>query len=228
MAARRVGATQDGYAGYRERLVEALRTNGIEDLAVLRAFAQIPRHLFVPEGLRARAYEDVALPIGWGQTISQPSTQARYLQALELKGNEKVLEVGTGSGYQAALLGQLAAQVFTIERIPQLAARARSALQTAGAVNVTVLVGDGSLGWRPYAPYQAIVVPAAAPQVPRPLLEQLDDGGRLVIALIGAGGQELVLIRRDGSNTRTQHLGSANFVPLLGRYGVCPPGGKNP
>lgn len=209
-------------------MVEALRASGIENLAVLRAFAEIPRHRFVPEALRARAYEDVALPIGWGQTISRPSTQARYLEALDLKGNEKVLEVGTGSGYQAALLGYLASQVFTVERIPELASRARSALQEVGVDNVTVLVGDGTLGWRAYAPYQAILVAAAAPQIPKPLLEQLDDGGRLVIALIRPGGQELVLVEREGSNTRTQLLGSANFIPLVGRYGVQPPAGKNP
>ncbi len=209
-------------------MVEALRASGIENLAVLRAFAEIPRHLFVPEALRPRAYEDVALPIGWGQTISQPSTQARYLEALDLKGNEKVLEVGTGSGYQAALLGCLASQVFTVERIPELASRARSALQAAGLENVTVLVGDGTLGWRTYAPYQAILVAAAAPQIPKPLLEQLDDRGRLVIALIGPGAQELVLVEREGSNTRTQRLGLANFVPLVGRYGIRPPAGKNP
>lgn len=209
-------------------MVEALRASGIENLAVLRAFAEVPRHRFVPEALRSRAYEDVALPIGWGQTISQPSTQARYLEALDLKGNEKVLEVGTGSGYQAALLGYLASQVFTVERIPELASRARSALQEVGVDNVTVLVGDGTLGWRAYAPYQAILVAAAAPQIPKPLLEQLDDGGRLVIALIRPGGQELVLVEREGSNTRTQLLGSANFIPLVGRYGVQPPAGKNP
>ncbi len=222
MAARRIGPPKDGYTGYRERLVETLRASGTENLAVLRAFAEIPRHLFVPEALRARAYEDVALPIGWGQTISQPSTQARYLEALELSGGEKVLEVGTGSGYQAALLGCLASQVFTVERVPQLARKAQSTLKAAGLQNVTVLVGDGTLGWRPYAPYQAILVAAAAPQVPRPLLEQLDEGGRLVIALMGAGGQELVRIRRESSNIRTEPLGSASFVPLIGRYGVQP------
>lgn len=227
MAARRVGPREDGYAGYRERLVEELRSRGIENLAVLRAFAEIPRHLFVPEALRARAYEDVALPIGWGQTISQPSTQARYLEALELEGGERVLEVGTGSGYQAALLGYLASQVFTVERVPELARIARAALRAAGSENVTVLVGDGTLGWRPYAPYQAILVAAAAPQIPKPLLEQLGEGGRLVIALMGEGGQELVRLRREGSTLRREGLGPANFVPLIGRYGVQPPAGEN-
>ncbi|GBD33365.1 Protein-L-isoaspartate O-methyltransferase [bacterium HR33] len=227
MAARRIGSPGDGYAGYRERLVEQLRAGGIENLAVLRAFAEIPRHLFVPEGLRARAYEDVALPIGWGQTISQPSTQARYLEALELRGDEKVLEVGTGSGYQTALLGFLAAQVFSIERVPELAATARSALRAAGLENVTVLVGDGTLGWRPYAPYQAILVAAAAPQVPKPLLEQLDEGGRLVMALMGNSGQELIRIRREGRSTRVERLGTANFLPLVGRYGAPLPEGEN-
>ena len=137
------GSSRDTYGGYRVRLVEQLRAQGIRDLAVLRAFAATPRHLFVPEAVRHRAYEDTALPIGTGQTISQPFTQARYLETLGLKGEERVLEVGTGSGYQTALLAALAAQVFTVERVRGLAESAQAALKAAGVTNVSLLVGDG-------------------------------------------------------------------------------------
>lgn len=221
MAPRRL---EDGYGGYREQLIEQLRAQGIGDLAVLRAIGETPRHLFVPEALRARAYEDTALPIGHGQTISQPSTQARYVTTLGLSGRERVLEIGTGSGYQAALLSHLAAQVFTVERFADLARAARAALDAAGIGNVTVLVGDGSLGWRPYAPYDAILVAAAGPDVPGPLVEQLVDGGSLIMPLTGPSGQELVRVTRRGTGTVMDRLGDARFVPLLGRHGFPPPG----
>jgi protein-L-isoaspartate(D-aspartate) O-methyltransferase len=217
MAARRVA---DTYEGYRSRLVEQLRAQGIKDLAVLRAVGETPRHLFVPEALLGRAYEDVALPIGRGQTISRPLTHARYLEALDLRGRERVLEIGTGSGYQAALLSQLVAQVFTVERLAPLASRARQAIALAGLSNVTVLVGDGTLGWRPYAPYDAILVAAASPQVPPPLLEQLAEGGRL-LAPIGSGqAQDIVRLTRRGGELVEEHLAAASFVPLIGRHGV--------
>ena len=148
----------DGYGGYRSRLVETLQQKGIRDLAVLRAVGTVPRHLFVPESVRHRAYDDVALPIGGGQTISQPWVQARYLELAALTGRERVLEVGAGSGYQTALLALLADSVFAVERIASLAQGARAALEAAGIRNVTVLVGDGTLGWRPFAPYDAILV----------------------------------------------------------------------
>lgn len=209
----------DGFAGYRARLVEELRSRGLEDLAVLHAFGMTPRHHFVPEALRSRAYEDTALPVGRGQTISQPSTHAAYLVSLELRGTERVLEVGTGTGYQAALLASLAAQVFTVERVPELAAQARHALAAAGVANVTVLTGDGTLGWRPYAPYDVILVAAAGPRVPVPLIEQLSDGGRLVMPVQGTQGQEMVRITRSGGETRSESLGPASFVPLIGRHG---------
>ena len=214
------GRVADSYAGYRARLVERLRERGIRDLAVLRAFGETPRHLFVPEALRERAYEDTALPIGRGQTISRPLTHATYLEALSLRGRERVLEVGTGSGYQAALLSHLVAQVFTVERFTQLADRARAGLARAGARNVTVLAGDGSLGWRPYAPDDAILVSAAAPSVPQPLLEQLADGGRLLMPLGGPDSQELVRITRRGTAFDEERLAVASFVPLLGRHGA--------
>lgn len=222
MALRRVGPAGDGYAGYRQRLVEELRAKGIEDLAVLHAIGETPRHLFVPAALRGRAYEDVALPIGWGQTISQPFVHARYLETLELSGHEKVLEVGTGSGYQTALLARLAAQVFSVERIPELARAAAAALRAAEVGNATVLVGDGTLGWRPFAPYQAIAVAAVGPEIPRPLLDQLADGGRLVMALGDREHQKLVRVKRIGPEILVEELGPANFVPLLGRYGFPP------
>src|ERR1044071_8368535 len=165
----------------RLRLVEALREKGIRDLAVLRAFEMTPRHAFVPTGLRHRAYEDAPLPIGNGQTISQPWVHARYLELLHLTGKERVLEVGTGSGYQTVLLAHLAAQVFSIERIPALLDRARDIIRECGVRNVSLLLGDGTVGWREYAPYDGIVVGAAAPDVPQPYIEQLAEGGRLVI-----------------------------------------------
>ncbi len=212
------GYVRDSYGGYRARLIEELRANGIRDLAVLRAFGIVPRHLFVPEALRHRAYEDVALPIGHGQTISQPTTQARYLQALALQGQERVLEVGTGSGYQTALLAQLASSVVSVERLPDLAASARAALQQA-AVTVTVVVGDGSLGWRSLSPFDAILVAAASPEAPQPLLEQLAEGGRLLIPVQRERGQELVRITKQGPRFTEESLGDALFVPLVGRHG---------
>jgi len=209
----------DTYGGYRARLVETLRVQGIRDLAVLKAFAEIPRHLFVPEAVRHRAYEDVALPIGNGQTISQPFTQARYLAALRLTGREKVLEIGTGSGYQTALLGALAATVFSVERVETLARAAQQALRLAGATNVSVLHGDGTLGWSAYAPYDAILVAAGGPEVPRPLVEQLAPGGRLLIPVGARGAQTLTLVERDDAGIRQIPLGEAHFVPLVGEHG---------
>jgi protein-L-isoaspartate(D-aspartate) O-methyltransferase len=208
----------DTFGGYRVRLVETLRARGVRDLTVLRAFAQVPRHLFVPEAVRHRAYEDAALPIGNGQTISQPYTQARYLEALRLTGRERVLEVGTGSGYQTALLAAVAAQVFTIERVRDLAERAQQALRQAGAA-VSLLVGDGTLGWSAYAPYDAILVAAGGPEVPPPLLEQLAPGGRLLIPLGERGAQTLTLVERRGGELRRTPIGDARFVPLLGEHG---------
>jgi len=210
----------DTWGGYRARLVERLRGQGIQDLAVLRAFGETPRHLFVPEALRNRAYDDSALPIGFGQTISQPSTQAAFLEALRLGGEERVLEVGTGSGYQAALLAMLVSHVVTVERIPDLADRARGAIATSGANNVMVVVGDGSLGWRPTAPYDAILVAAAGPTVPEPLLSQLRDGGRLVMPVQDSdGAQRLTCVTRNGDRHEVRELGDAKFVPLVGRHG---------
>jgi len=214
------GGSRDGFGGYRARLVEGLRAKGIRDLAVLRAFAETPRHLFVPQALRHRAYEDAALPIGNGQTISQPFTQARYLETLALTGKERVLEIGTGSGYQTALLAALADQVFTIERVRSLAETAQAALRMAAAANVSLLVGDGTLGWSAYAPYHAILVAAGGPEVPQPLVDQLTPDGRMIIPLGGAkGAQTLTLVRRTVSGVEVTPLGGARFVPLVGEHG---------
>ncbi|MGE0555663.1 MAG: protein-L-isoaspartate(D-aspartate) O-methyltransferase [Gemmatimonadales bacterium] len=210
----------DGYSGYRERLADELRAKGIHDLAVLRAVTEVPRHQFVPEALRHRAYEDSALPIGGGQTISQPYVQARSLEALELTGRERVLEVGAGSGYQTALLAQVADSVIAVERIPALAAEARRRLNALGLRNVTIVVGDGSLGWRSLAPFDAIVVAAGSPRVPEPLIEQLSPGGRMVIPVGDRSDQSLVLVTKtkDGSIQQAP-LSDVRFVPLLGEFG---------
>jgi protein-L-isoaspartate(D-aspartate) O-methyltransferase len=205
--------------GGRRRLVEALQERGVRDLAVLHAFDQTPRHLFVPTGMRHRAYEDSALPIGNGQTISQPSTHARYLELLALTGLERVLEVGTGSGYQTVLLSHLASQVFSIERVGMLVTKARDAIRAAGATNVSLLSGDGTLGWREYAPYDAILVTAGSPAVPTPLSEQLSNGGRLLIPIGERDEQILTLFTKRGEELDRRDIGAARFVPLIGKYG---------
>ncbi|HEX5574313.1 MAG TPA: protein-L-isoaspartate(D-aspartate) O-methyltransferase [Gemmatimonadales bacterium] len=209
----------DSFGGYRGKLVDVLQRKGVRDLAVLRAIRMVPRHLFVPESVRHRAYDDVALPIGSGQTISQPYVQARYLELIGLTGKEKVLEIGTGSGYQTALLGLLASMVFSVERVPPLAQSAKAALAGSGIRNVTVLVGDGTLGWRPFAPYDAILVSAASPEIPAPLVDQLALGGRMVIPLGDREAQTLTLVERVGDGIRTRTIGDVRFVPLVGEFG---------
>jgi protein-L-isoaspartate(D-aspartate) O-methyltransferase len=201
-----------------ETLLEDLRARGVSP-RVLAAIAAVPRDRFVPPGLRARAWEDGPLPIGGGQTISQPWVQARYLELAALTGRERVLEVGAGSGYQTALLALLADSVFAVERIASLAQGARAALEAAGLRNVTVLVGDGTLGWRPFAPYDAILVAAASPEIPAPLMEQLAPGGRLIIPLGDRHNQVLTLAQRVGDEVRTSTVADVRFVPLLGEFG---------
>ncbi len=205
--------------GPRRRLIETLQANGIRDLAVLRAFDEVPRHLFVPTGVRHRAYEDAALPIGSGQTISQPSIHALYLDVLKLTGRERVLEIGTGSGFQTALLARLAAQVFTIERVVALMERAKEVLRAQQVNNVSFLVGDGTIGWREYGPYDAILVGAGSPTVPQPLVDQLAVGGRLLCPVGDRIKQEVVLVTRDFSGVRTTVVTDARFVPLVGTHG---------
>lgn len=206
------------FRGARRRLVELLRDQGIKDLAVLHAIEKTPRHLFVPTGVRHRAYEDSALPIGNGQTISQPSIHARYLELLKLKGSEKVLEIGTGSGYQTALLSELAGQVFSIERIGALLDKARESIQLIGARNISFLLGDGTLGWRQYAPYDAILVGAGAPEVPSTYLEQLKEGGRILIPLGDREEQTLYMLTRRGDKLESAEIAPVRFVPLVGKY----------
>jgi protein-L-isoaspartate(D-aspartate) O-methyltransferase len=205
--------------GPRSRLVETLRERGITDLAVLHAIDLTPRHMFVPRAIYHRAYEDSALPIGNGQTISQPSVHARYLSALKLTGHERVLEIGTGSGYQTVLLSHLADQVFSIERMRELLDRARDAIRRVGARNISVLLGDGTLGWREYAPYDAILVSAGAAEVPRPLFEQLAEGGRILIPLGSREDQTLTVGTRRGDSLVRRDIGPVRFVPLVGTYG---------
>ncbi|HTS87829.1 MAG TPA: protein-L-isoaspartate(D-aspartate) O-methyltransferase [Gemmatimonadales bacterium] len=214
--------TPDGYGGYRSQLVSELASKGIRDLAVLRAVSEVPRHLFVPESVRHRAYEDTALPIGAGQTISQPWVQARCLELAALTGHDRVLEVGTGSGYQTALLARCAEQVFSVERIPALAKAARNTLESTGIRNTSILLGDGTLGWRPYAPYNAILVAAASPEVPEPLLEQLAPGGRLILPLGDRANQTLTLVLKDGEgNLSSRPASGVRFVPLIGQFGFA-------
>lgn len=205
------------FRGPRRRLVETLQEQGIRDLSVLHAVDEVPRHRFVPTGVGHRAYEDSALPIGSGQTISQPSIHARYLELLRLTGKEKVLEIGTGSGYQTALLARLAAQVFSVERVGALLERAKQILAELGVRNVSFLLGDGTLGWRQYSPYDAILVSAAAPSVPPAYLEQLTEGGRLVIPLGEREEQTLYVMTRRGDRLEQEAVAPVRFVPLLGK-----------
>ncbi|HEX2345595.1 MAG TPA: protein-L-isoaspartate(D-aspartate) O-methyltransferase [Gaiellaceae bacterium] len=204
----------------RARMVERqLRRRGISDERVLDAMGRVPRELFVPEERRLYAYEDGALPIGYGQTISQPFIVATICALLALEGRERVLDVGTGSGYQAAVLAELAAEVVTIEHVPELAERARAALGEAGYDRVEVLVGDGSLGVPERAPFGAIAVAAAAPAVPPTLYSQLEEGGRLVVPRGSRWGQELVLVVRSEAGPVERASVPCRFVPLIGDEG---------
>lgn len=210
----------DLFASARRRLCERLARDGIRDPRVLAAIASIPRHLLIADALSHQAYEDAALPIGEGQTISAPGIVAAMSEALELTGQERVLEVGTGSAYQAAVLARLAERVVSIERIPELAARARSALDQLGVTNVVVELGDGTRGWPNEAPFDAIVVTAGGPEVPAPLLEQLAPGGRLVGPFGKRGAQLLLRVRRTQAGRFVREtLGQCRFVDLIGEHG---------
>jgi len=212
--------TQTDYAVQRTWMVESqLRSRDISDARVLKAFLAVPRHEFVPPGQRDQAYDDCPLPIGEGQTISQPYMVAAMTQALALTGVETVLEVGTGSGYQAAILARLAARVFTIEQITALSVAARERLERLGCANVTCLVGDGSQGYVAAAPYDGILVAAGAPQVPAPLTEQLAEGGRLVIPVGDFNSQELLLVQKRQGRITQQVVNYCRFVPLTGKFG---------
>jgi protein-L-isoaspartate(D-aspartate) O-methyltransferase len=208
-------------AAERARMVERqLRGRDVEDERVLEAMGRVPRELFVPERIRARAYDDAALPIGGGQTISQPYMVARICEALGLRGGEKVLDVGTGSGYQAAVLAELGADVHTIERIEELAELARASLAAAGyADRVHVHVGDGTLGLPEHAPFAAIAVAAAAPELPPTLYDQLAEHGRLVVPVGGRHGQQLQLVVRSPEGPAVVRSVPCRFVPLVGEEG---------
>ncbi len=207
------------YGGARRRLIEELQRKGIRSLAVLKAFDDVPRHEFVPTGLRHRAYEDAPLPIGQGQTISQPWVHAKYLELLDLKGGERVLEIGTGSGFQTALLVKLGARVFSIERVAALAESAREALRRCGIDHVIQKVGDGTLGWPEHGPFDAILVGAASPDVPQPLLDQLAEGGQLLIPVGGRETQQLIRLRKTATGITREPLEAMRFVPLIGQHG---------
>jgi len=203
----------------KQALIRKLQEAGIHSQSVLQAIADTPRERFVPESIRSRAYEDNALPIGEGQTISQPYIVALMTQALQLTGREKVLEIGTGSGYQAAVLSLLCRELVTIERLPELSRRAQVVLDSLGYDNIEYQVGDGTIGYAAGAPYDGIVVTATAPQVPAALTEQLALGGRLVIPIGQEEVQELLLITRAIDRLKTEKLCDVRFVPLIGEQG---------
>jgi len=204
----------------RDMVRRQLRARGIRDARVLAAMGRVPRHAFVPEGQQGMAYDDTPLPIGQGQTISQPYMVALMTEALGLAGGEKVLEVGTGSGYQAAVLAELGCEVHTVEREPALAREAARRLAALGYDSVRVHEGDGTLGLPDEAPFRGIVVTAGGPRVPEALKAQLDpDGGVLVIPVGDRGYQELVRVTRRGSSFREEDLGGCRFVPLVGEEG---------
>ena len=204
----------------RKRLVEeVLPRAGIRDPRVLEAIARVPRHHFVDEALRLRAYEDKSLPIGNGQTISQPSTVAYIAQSLELTGRERVLEIGSGSGYQAAVLALLVEKVFTIERIRLLAKTAWRRLDGLGLSNVAIRIGDGTYGWPDQGPYDAIIVSAGSPEVPQHLIQQLRVGGRMVIPVGGAHVQKLIKIVKRPTGVDRIELDPCKFVKLIGKFG---------
>lgn len=207
------------YAGYRRKLIEDIRARGVEDLEILQLFDRVPRHIFLPEGVQPRAYEDKAIPIGYGQTASQPSLQAFYLSILRPTEEDKVLEIGTGCGYLTAILALMADRVYSVERVRELSKRARKALDAFGVKNAALLVGDGTIGWRKYAPFDVIVVSAASPSVPKALVDQLADGGRMLIPVGSRDIQELILVRRTGFAVTEEAVGGeVKFVPLLGRF----------
>jgi protein-L-isoaspartate(D-aspartate) O-methyltransferase len=208
------------YYHLRNRMInEQIASRGIHEERLLEALQRVPRHWFVPQEYADIAYSDGPLPIGHGQTISQPYIVALMTELLELQGDELVLEVGTGSGYQAALLGAISRQVHTIERHPALAEKAQQVLRKLGMTNVMVHIGDGTLGLPEYSPFQAIMVTAAAPRVPQPLYDQLDEGGRLVLPEGGSGGQMLDRWRKQGGEFHQEHIAPVAFVPLRGQHG---------
>lgn len=198
---------------------DKIARRGIKDRRVLRAMEKVPRHFFVDEALIPQAYNDHPLPIGENQTISQPFIVALMLEALELKGTEKVLEIGTGSGYQTALLAELTGQVFSVERIGSLVEKAKSRLDFLGYNNVKIKISDGTLGWEEEKPFDRIIVSASAPSIPSPYLEQLNDNGIIVIPVGNVDSQELLKVKKSAGVIKFENLGECRFVKLLGKYG---------
>ncbi len=202
-----------------EMVENQLISRVIQDELVLSAFRKVPRHRFVPKEFLDSAYGDHPLPIGEGQTISQPYMVALMTEALQLKGQERVLEIGTGSGYQAAILAEIAREVYSVERFETLASRAKGVLEELGYGNVKVKVGDGTLGWEEFSPYDGIVVTAGAPHAPKPLVDQLKEGGRIVIPIGGSFSQMLTLVTKSRGKVSSQNICACVFVPLIGEEG---------
>ncbi len=211
------------FVGQRRKMVEEYVLNrGIKNFRLAEAMSRVPRHYFVQESLQHRAYGDSPLPIGQNQTISQPYEIARMTDALNLTGSEWVLEIGTGSGYQTAILAEMAEKVFTIERIKSIASAAHKRLDALGYMNIVYKIFDGTYGWLDQGPFDAILITAAGPEIPSILIGQLKDGGRLV-SPVGEKNQELILLQKQGDQTSRQSLGECSFVPLIGKYGIRPP-----
>lgn len=211
----------NAYDSKRQYMVETqIVARGIKDKMVIDALRKIPRHLFLDEALWPQAYEDHAMPIGEKQTISQPYIVALMTEALQLTDKQKVLEIGTGSGYQTAILAEIADQVFSIERIPSIAKRARKVFDKLQYRNVVITIGDGTSGWKEHSPYDGIIVTASSPKVPKPLLGQLAIGGRLVIPIGEESGQGLMVFTKEDENNYTEeNYGGCRFVKLVGEYG---------
>jgi len=208
------------YRVARQNMVNSqIQARGIKDPRLLRAMAKVPRHLFVDEALQSQAYNDYPLPIGEKQTISQPYIVALMTEALNVTLDDHVLEIGTGSGYQTAILAELSAKVYSIERIQSLVAKARKLFDQLGYLNIVVTIGDGSLGWKEYAPFDAILVTAGSPEVPKPLFEQLADGGRLVVPVGDHYSQDLIKVVRIKDDFHQFNLGACRFVDLIGEHG---------
>ena len=204
----------------RSRMVEAqLKARGLDDERLLAAFGKVPRHLFVPEEVRQEAYVDHPLPIGAGQTISQPYIVALMVDCLRLRGHERVLEIGSGSGYQTAILAELALEVYSVERVPELLKTVQDRLSTLGYLNVHLAGGNGSLGWPEHAPFDAILVSAAAPRVPPPLVAQLAEGGRMAVPIGTPQAQMLIQVEKRRGALHQKEIASCVFVPLIGEYG---------
>jgi protein-L-isoaspartate(D-aspartate) O-methyltransferase len=215
-----MAASDTDFEEARQRMVERqLAGRGITDERVLQAMRQVPRHHFVPEDMWDMAYRDTPLPIGRGQTISQPYIVAYMTQMLHVEPDDRVLEIGTGSGYQVAVLSRLAREVYTVERVEELARRAEQILKALGYQNVHFRIGDGGYGWPEAAPFDAIIVTAAAPNVPQPLVAQLVDGGRMVVPIGPTGYQDLVRLHRQGEQIQRESLVPVAFVPLVGEHG---------